>query len=132
MPRSYLFAHPEETLDGTALQRLTESIDRRRKGEPIAYITGFKEFWSLELLVTSATLVPRPETELLVDLAGVPYMDSSGVASLVEAYQSARQSQGFFGLAAATPGVVRVLELARLDQVFNVFPGIEEGVLAAS
>ena len=69
---------------------------------------------------------------VLVDLAGVPYMDSSGVASLVEAYQSARQSQGFFGLAAATPGVLRVLELARLDQVFNVFAGVEEGIVAAS
>ncbi len=69
MPRSYLFAHPEETLDEIALQRLTETIDRRLNGEHMAYITGFKEFWSLELLVTSATLVPRPETELLVDLA---------------------------------------------------------------
>ena len=69
MPRSYLFAHPEETLDKIALQRLTETIDRRLNGEPMAYITGIKEFWSLELLVTSATLVPRPETELLVDLA---------------------------------------------------------------
>lgn len=69
MPRSYLFAHPEETLDEIALQRLTETIDRRLNGEPMAYITGIKEFWSLELLVTSATLVPRPETELLVDLA---------------------------------------------------------------
>ena len=69
MQRSYLFAHPEETLDETALQRLTETINRRLNGEPMAYITGVKEFWSLELLVTSATLVPRPETELLVDLA---------------------------------------------------------------
>ncbi len=69
MPRSYLFAHPEELLDTTSLQRLAETVDRRLSGEPMAYITGVKEFWSLELLVTSATLVPRPETELLVDLA---------------------------------------------------------------
>ena len=69
MPRSYLFAHPEEDLDTVAIERLTETIDRRLNGEPMAYITGVKEFWSLELLVTSATLVPRPETELLVDLA---------------------------------------------------------------
>lgn len=69
MPRSYSFAHPEEILDETALKRLTETINRRLNGEPMAYITGVKEFWSLELLVTSATLVPRPETELLVDLA---------------------------------------------------------------
>jgi len=69
MPRSYLFAHPEEMLDTTSLQRLAVTVDRRLSGEPMAYITGVKEFWSLELLVTSATLVPRPETELLVDLA---------------------------------------------------------------
>ena len=69
MPRSYLFAHPEEALDSVAMQRLADTIERRLSGEPMAYITGFKEFWSLELLVTSATLVPRPETELLVDLA---------------------------------------------------------------
>ena len=69
VPRSYLFAHPEDTLDDIALQRLMATIERRLNGEPMAYITGSKEFWSLELLVTSATLVPRPETELLVDLA---------------------------------------------------------------
>ena len=69
MPRSYLFAHPEDTLDDAALERLEDSVERRVGGEPMAYITGVKEFWSLELLVSPATLVPRPETELLVDLA---------------------------------------------------------------
>jgi release factor glutamine methyltransferase len=69
MPRSYLFAHPEEPLDALAAERFRAALDRRRAGEPMAYITGTREFWSLELLVTPATLVPRPETELLVDLA---------------------------------------------------------------
>ena len=69
MPRSYLFAHPEDTLDESALDRLGESLERRLGGEPMAYITGVKEFWSLEFMVSPATLVPRPETELLVDLA---------------------------------------------------------------
>lgn len=69
MPRSYLFAHPEDSLDEIALQRLNETIERRSDGVPLAYITGSKEFWSLELQVSPATLVPRPETELLVDLA---------------------------------------------------------------
>ncbi len=67
--RSYLFAHPEDTLDALAAERFEEALARRADGEPMAYITGTKEFWSLELLVTPATLVPRPETELLVDLA---------------------------------------------------------------
>jgi len=69
MPRSYLFAHPEDTLDESALDRLDASLERRLGGEPMAYITGVKEFWSLELMVSPATLVPRPETELIVDLA---------------------------------------------------------------
>ena len=69
MPRSYLFAHPEDELDEASLQRLDDTVMRRVNGEPMAYITGVKEFWSLELLVTPATLVPRPETEILVERA---------------------------------------------------------------
>jgi release factor glutamine methyltransferase len=69
MPRSYLFAHPEEPLDELAVGRFEEALHRRLGGEPLAYITGSREFWSLELMVTPATLVPRPETELLVDFA---------------------------------------------------------------
>jgi len=68
MPRSYLFAHPEDMLDEAAIVRLESTIERRLAGEPMAYISGTKEFWSLELMVTPATLVPRPETELLIDL----------------------------------------------------------------
>lgn len=69
MPRSYLFAHPEDELDDGALERLNSEVQRRLDGEPLAYISGMKEFWSLELMVTPDTLVPRPETERLVDLA---------------------------------------------------------------
>ena len=69
MPRSFLFAHPEDELDSDALRRLDETVARRLAGEPMAYITGSKEFWSMELAVSPATLVPRPETELLVDIA---------------------------------------------------------------
>jgi len=69
MPRSYLFAHPEDTLDEHALERLETTLRRRLGGEPMAYINGVKEFWSLDLMVSPATLVPRPETEILVELA---------------------------------------------------------------
>lgn len=69
MPRSYLFAHPEDTLDELALERLEDTLGRRAAGVPMAYITGTREFWSLELQVSPATLVPRPETEMLVDYA---------------------------------------------------------------
>ena len=69
VPRSYLFAHPEDELDDAAFDRFDSLLRRRLSGEPMAYIMGMKEFWSHELLVSEATLVPRPETELLVDLA---------------------------------------------------------------
>lgn len=69
MPRSYLFAHPEDILDDAAFDRLDTLLRRRLDGEPMAYIMGVKEFWSHSLLVNAATLVPRPETELLVELA---------------------------------------------------------------
>lgn len=69
MPRSYLFAHPEDVLDDAAFDRFDSLLQRRLGGEPMAYIMGCKEFWSHELLVSPATLVPRPETELLVELA---------------------------------------------------------------
>lgn len=69
MPRSYLIAHPEDELDDATLERFDSLLRRRLDGEPMAYIMGIREFWSHELLVSSATLVPRPETELLVELA---------------------------------------------------------------
>ena len=69
MPRSYLFAHPDDVLDDAACDRFDALLGRRLRGEPMAYIMGTKEFWSQELLVSPATLVPRPETELLVELA---------------------------------------------------------------
>jgi release factor glutamine methyltransferase len=69
MPRSYLFAHPEDTLDELALERYEALVGRREAGEPMAYIMGVREFWSREFIVTPATLIPRPETELIISLA---------------------------------------------------------------
>jgi release factor glutamine methyltransferase len=69
MPRSFLFAHPDDELDAAALERFEGTLARRLAGEPMAYISGVKEFWSLPLAVSPATLVPRPETELLVEQA---------------------------------------------------------------
>ena len=67
--RSYLFAHPEEPMDPGAAARFREVLDRRIEGMPMAYITGEKEFWSMTLMVNPATLVPRPDTETLVEQA---------------------------------------------------------------
>ncbi|MBT8105552.1 MAG: peptide chain release factor N(5)-glutamine methyltransferase [Woeseiaceae bacterium] len=69
MPRSYLFAHPEDELDELTLARFEDVLARREAGMPMAYIMGIREFWSREFAVSPATLVPRPETEILVNLA---------------------------------------------------------------
>lgn len=68
-PRSWLFTHADDVPDGDVRADYGRLLDRRASGEPVAYITGHRGFWSLDLEVTPATLIPRPETELLVELA---------------------------------------------------------------
>lgn len=67
--RSYLIAWPERTLTEEQVQAFAALVARRAAGEPVAHILGRREFWSLDLEVTPATLIPRPETELLVEQA---------------------------------------------------------------
>jgi release factor glutamine methyltransferase len=67
--RARLRSHPEAAVTAAGAQRYLDLIGRRAAGEPLAYLTGRREFWSLELAVTPAVLIPRPETELLVERA---------------------------------------------------------------
>ncbi len=67
--RSWLYAWPDKSLDALQLQRFDEVVARRAAGEPVAHILGEREFWSLTLKVTPDTLIPRPDTELLVEQA---------------------------------------------------------------
>ena len=66
-PRSYLYTWPEASLEENQLQQFSDLISQRRSGTPIAYLIGRQEFWSLSLQVNESTLIPRPETELLVE-----------------------------------------------------------------
>lgn len=68
-PRGWLYAHGDEGLPPAAAERFAALLARRRAGEPVAYLTGRQGFRDLELVVSPATLIPRPETELLVELA---------------------------------------------------------------
>lgn len=67
--RTWLYAHGDEELDDPAAQDFAALIERRRAGEPVAYLTGERGFWRFDLQVSPATLIPRPETELLVEQA---------------------------------------------------------------
>ncbi|MDY0021109.1 peptide chain release factor N(5)-glutamine methyltransferase [Arenimonas caeni] len=68
-PRSWFYAHAGDVLGDAELRVFDALLRRRAEGEPVAQITGVRGFWSLELAVTRDTLIPRPETELLVELA---------------------------------------------------------------
>jgi len=67
--RSHLYTYPEQNLSSAELNSFNDLIEQRNIGHPIAHLIQKKEFWSLELQVTTETLIPRPETEILVEAA---------------------------------------------------------------
>jgi len=67
--RAWMYSHAEDSLDPTAAEKYFAMIARRAAGEPTQYITGKQEFWGLEFEVTPAVLIPRPETEHVVEVA---------------------------------------------------------------
>ena len=68
-PASYLFTWPDKVLTDEQLKRFSGLLQRRIAGEPVAYILGYQHFWTLKLLVSESTLIPRADTELLVEKA---------------------------------------------------------------
>jgi len=72
--RAWLYANPEQVPASKNSATFLDLVGRRKIGEPIAYLTGYREFWSMPLKVTADVLIPRPETELLVEtvLAFIP------------------------------------------------------------
>ncbi|MFZ4791134.1 MAG: peptide chain release factor N(5)-glutamine methyltransferase [Candidatus Competibacteraceae bacterium] len=79
-PRSHLYTWPESIPEPELTDRFAAWLERRQQGEPVAYLLGWREFWSLKLEVTPDTLIPRPETELLVELALEPLPMNQAVA----------------------------------------------------
>ena len=67
--RTFILAFGETVLTEAQRQRLDTLLERRQRGEPVAHLTGVREFWSLPLFVSPATLIPRPDTECLVEQA---------------------------------------------------------------
>ncbi len=65
--RAYLFAHPERELSTAEQSQYEQLVARRASGEPLQYLTGHQEFWKADFLVTPAVLIPRPETEHLIE-----------------------------------------------------------------
>ena len=117
--RAWIMAHPEERiLDCDATDRYEVYVTRRSHGEPVAYVLGEKEFWSLPLMVTPDVLIPRPETELVVELAlthlpreaQVRVLDlatGSGAIALAIAHERPRATVVGTDISAAAIGIAR-------------------------
>lgn len=81
--RAYLFAHPERELTGEESSRYYEALTQRARGVPAQYITGHQEFWGMDFLVTPAVLIPRPETEHVIE-AVLPLAKALGKPRIVD------------------------------------------------
>lgn len=117
--RAWLLAHPEAALSKTQQDDYGALMQRRLQGEPVAYLLGEREFYGLRLKVSPATLIPRPETELLVDLAlqrALPHGEcrvlelgtGSGAIALAIAYSRHAAEILACDVSAASLGVARI------------------------
>ena len=80
--RTFLISHAEDEIDEISLNRVREFVGRRASGEPLQYITGVQDFYGREFRVTSDVLIPRPETELLVE-AALQIVGETGAAPFI-------------------------------------------------
>lgn len=127
--RAQLAAFPEKPLDPLTAALFEAGVERLQAGEPLAYITGVKEFWSLPLVVSPAVLVPRPETELLVELclarldAAPRLVADLGTGSGAIALALARERQAWRVI--ATDRSSRALEVAGINRERLKLPQVE-------
>ncbi|MFC0677211.1 peptide chain release factor N(5)-glutamine methyltransferase [Lysobacter korlensis] len=120
--RTWLFAYGDAVADPAQAERFAGLVARREAGEPVAYLTGRRGFWRFDLAVTPATLIPRPETELLVELAleripagGAPCVADLGTGSGAIALALAYERPG--ARVIATDASDEALEVARSNAV---------------
>lgn len=126
--RSYLFAWPEKELAPQQFSKFEKLFERRQQGEPIAYIIGCQGFWNLELEVNASTLIPRPETELLVELALDKAQSESRILDLGTGTGAIALSLASELPQARVTGVDRVgeaVELAKKNKTLNAISNVE-------
>jgi release factor glutamine methyltransferase len=106
--RAYLFAHPERGLTSQESERYDKALAQRVSGIPAQYITGHQEFWGMDFIVTPAVLIPRPETEHLIEVV-LPLARSLNVGNLGSPEQPLRLRSG--QALAAVPTCLKIVDV---------------------
>ena len=92
--RAYLHAHPERKLSADEQRRYDHALAERERGVPAQYITGHQEFWGMDFIVTPAVLIPRPETEHVIETV----LRTCGAGALARRFAPHRRCRHRFGL----------------------------------
>ena len=129
-PQAWLYAHGDEALSADVIRLFDALVSARAQGQPVAYLTGCRNFWSLALKVTTATLIPRPETERLVELAleRLPTGAASRIADLGTgsgAIALAIASERPSARVIATDASPAALEVARANAAAHALANVE-------
>jgi release factor glutamine methyltransferase len=128
--RTFLLTHAQQRLTLTQWQQYQQFVARRLSGEPVAYITGTRGFWSLDLRVTPAVLIPRPETELIVEQV-LALADNSRALTLADmgtgsgAIALAIATERPAWRVLATDASEAALAVAKLNAASNHVPDVE-------
>ena len=127
--RAWLISHESDALGANQLAGFEELVQRRLNGEPIAYILGSREFYGLPLKTTAATLIPRPDTEALVEaaLAKIPHDSNfqildlgTGTGAVALAIASQRSQTNITAVDASANALSVALENAQILNIFNI------------
>ncbi|MCG7571105.1 peptide chain release factor N(5)-glutamine methyltransferase [Pseudoalteromonas sp. CNC9-20] len=127
-PRSYLFAWGDKALEERQLREFEKLLSQRLQGVPVAHLTGTREFWSLPLAVNSSTLIPRPDTETLVEQAlaldlpeNAQVLDlGTGTGAIALALASERQQWQVQGVDASADAVTLAMHNQQSLGIANV------------
>ena len=126
---THLIAWPEKLLNDKQTQTFNQLIERRHTGIPVAYLIGSKEFWSLNFKVTPATLIPRPDTEILVEFVLNKFSDQknlklldlgTGSGAIAIAIASERPNWEIVATDISTEALSIAAENARQHQITNI------------
>lgn len=124
---AYLLTWPEKAVEQTNVDAFSALVELRKQGHPVAHLLGYRDFWTLRLKVSPDTLIPRPETELLVEKAlELPLAENAkvldlgtGTGAIALALASEKSAWQILGADVVQPAVALAMQNGKLNQIAN-------------